>query len=121
MVLEVLTESFSVCHLDGPISLPADGLFFLGRTDREWSLVCPSFAVPADCLMHEDDWRAFRIAETLDFSLVGILAGILKVLEQEGISVFVQSTYCTDYVLVRTEKLADALNALEKAGYRIQF
>lgn len=120
MVLEVLTESFSVCHLDGPISLPADGLFFLGRTDREWSLVCPSFAVPADCLMHEDDWRAFRIAGTLDFSLVGILAGILKVLEQEGISVFVQSTYCTDYILVKSAKLDAALVALAKAGYLVK-
>lgn len=119
MVLEVLTESLSVCRLRGPVPPPAEGLFFLAGTDREWSLVCSASAVPADCLAREDGWRAFRIAGTLDFSLVGVLAGILRVLETAGISVFVQSTYCTDYVLVKAEQLEAALAVLEQNGYTI--
>ncbi len=48
----------------------------------------------------------------LDFNLVGILASLLRPLAADGISVFVLSTYDTDYILVKQENLEKAIRAL---------
>ena len=48
---------------------------------------------------------------------VGVLASIVTPLAEAGISVFAISTFDTDYVLVKTAKLADALEALARAGH----
>jgi hypothetical protein len=40
-------------------------------------------------------------------------------LAREGISVFALSTYDTDYLLVKEEKLAKAIQALREEGYAI--
>ena len=53
----------------------------------------------------------------LDFSLVGVLASITSALAAEGIPIFVVSTFDTDYVLVRSRDLSDALDALRGSGF----
>ena len=55
----------------------------------------------------------------LDFSLVGILAKIASILAEERISIFALSTYKTDYVLVKEERFADALDALGRNGCEV--
>ncbi len=60
-----------------------------------------------------------RITGTLDFSLIGVLAGISAVLAENGIGIFVLSTYDTDYILTKQETCARALQLLAQAGYRI--
>lgn len=55
----------------------------------------------------------------LDFSLIGILASISKILSQNRISVFVISTYDTDYILVKNNAINNAIEALVSEGYRI--
>ena len=120
MKLEVLAPVFSVCRVD---RLPAGALesefCFVGRTDRELSLVCPQDAAPADALAREDGWRAFRVAGVLDFSLTGVLAGLSAALADAGVGIFAVSTYDTDYILVKAENLPRALAALRAAGYEI--
>ena len=54
-----------------------------------------------------------------DLSLIGILAGVANVLKASAISAFVVSTFDTDYVLVKKDKLPDALDALKGGGYHI--
>lgn len=56
---------------------------------------------------------------TLDFSLIGILANISAVLADQGIGIFVVSTYNTDYVLTRADDYENALSALRSEGYEI--
>lgn len=56
---------------------------------------------------------------TLDFSLVGIISRIAGVLSEHGISVFVISTYDTDYILVRASALDEAVAALTSVGHEI--
>lgn len=120
MILQRIHEDLTVCRLDPaePVSLNG-GFYFLSRTDEELSLVCPTADVPANALKREDGWRAFRVAGTLDFSLVGILAKLTAILAAEGIGLFAVSTYNTDYILVKRERFDDALAALSKAGYDI--
>ena len=65
----------------------------------------------------EAGWHMFRIEGTLDFSLIGVLASVTRVLERAGISVFVLSTYDTDYVMVKSEKAAVAEADLRADGW----
>ena len=120
MTLELLPQDFSVCQIENPgqadLTMP---FTFLSRTDEEISLVCESEKAPKDALKREDGWRGLRIAGPLDFSLIGILAKIAGLLAAQKISIFALSTYNTDYVLVKEEKLADALTALTRAGYDV--
>ena len=90
-----------------------------GRTDEEISLVCRTESVPQDTAAREDGWRAFRIQGELDFSLIGILAGISAVLAENRIGIFVVSTYNTDYVLTKADDFERALGLLESRGYGI--
>ena len=118
LTLQILPQPLTVCRaerLDG-FDL-SSGLFFIGRTDEELSLVCETDRAPAATLAREDGWRAMRIVGTLDFSLTGILSRIATVLAVAGVGIFAVSTYNTDYVLVKRENLDRAAEALKLVGY----
>ena len=68
----------------------------------------------------EDGWRALSVdTQTgLDFSLLGIIARVTTILATAEVSVFVMSTFMTDYILVKSEKLDIAKRALEEEGIR---
>jgi hypothetical protein len=120
MELRVLAGRFAVCRLpEGsvPPVPPAEAtLWSLTRRQGETSLVCDEVDAPAGSSV-ESGWGALVVAGVLDFSLVGVLAGLTAVLAAEGISVFVLSTYDTDVILVREESLGAASSALQRAGY----
>jgi hypothetical protein len=59
-------------------------------------------------------WKCFRIVGQLDFSLVGVLAKISKILSDAGISIFAISTFNTDYILVKKDSLENALKVLSE-------
>ena len=67
--------------------------------------MCPECFAPQNALVRDDGWRAMRIEGILDFSLVGILAKLAGVLANQQIPVFAVSTYNTDYLLVKKDKL----------------
>lgn len=120
MKLQLLDVPLTVCRTPDGRSIDWSAPFtFAARTDTEFSLVCPTSAVPAEVLQREDGWRAFRFLGVLDFSLTGILAGIASVLAQTGVAIFALSTYDTDYVLVKEATLERALEALRASGYEI--
>jgi hypothetical protein len=51
------------------------------------------------------------------FSMVGVLASVLAPLAEAGVSIFALSTFDTDHVLVKREKLETAVAALTAAGH----
>ena len=120
LIIEPISIGLSVCkvtnynHVD--LSQP---FVFTGSTDQEMSLVCPTELVPNNTINREDGWRVFRIQGMLEFSLVGILARITKVLASNQIGIFAISTFNTDYILVKEENLDKALTVLKNAGYPI--
>lgn len=121
MKLCILDIAFSVCQTeDFSLIDPERPYVFPQKTRDEHSLVCPTEAVPANCIRREDGWRAFYIAGVLDFSLIGILAGISSVLADAGIGIFALSTYNTDYIFVKEEALGQAVDALSRAGYNME-
>lgn len=121
MTLEVLDYELTVCKVAFVQSLNLySKFFFISRTDDEISLVCETGDTPQHTTDREDGWRAFRIKEQLDFSLVGILSGITSILAANNIGVFAVSTYNTDYFLVKEESLNDAIRALQTEGFFIE-
>ena len=121
MKLEVLPQTFSVCKVADYDGVDFGAPFvFTGATDGEKSLVCPTPLVPADTFARSDGWRAFRVAGTLDFSLVGILAALSKTLADAGVGIFAISTFDTDYILTKAEDLDRALAALRVDGHDVE-
>ena len=122
IILETVPGKFSVCKVPDYTGVDIEQPFvFTGSTDEEKSLVCPTAFVPENTLTRDDGWRAFRIYGELDFSMVGILAGISKILASYEIGIFAISTFNTDYILTKEENYEKALKALKSAGYEIKF
>jgi hypothetical protein len=85
---------------------------------NETSIVCPAEQVP-NGQRSEGPWRAFEIDGPIDFALTGVLASVLDPLAAAGLSIFALSTYDTDWILLRTDKLA-AAGAVLAAHFRIR-
>ncbi len=120
--LSVLPEPLTICHLDAASPTPTwatSGAFYsITRTPDELSIVCPTAAL-APGVIAESEWRAFKIAGPLDFSLVGVLASIAAPLAEAQVSIFSISTYDTDYVLVRAADTERAVDALTSSGHHV--
>lgn len=111
---------FSVCQLEDYSLVNYDSLYyFIEKTGTEKSLVCLTSDVPSNTIKREDGWKAMYIQGTLDFSLIGILSKIADILAKNLISIFVVSTYDTDYLLVKEENFERALDLLKNEGYEI--
>ena len=121
IILEKVPGNFSVCKVPDYTSVDIDQPFvFTGRTDEEKSLVCPTALVPENTITREDGWRALRICGELDFSMVGVLSSITKILADNRVGIFAISTYNTDYVLTKDSDYYRAIEALKTAGYHLK-
>lgn len=120
LTLKILSEELTVCQVHSHADIDTKApVFFVGKTDEELSLVCPTESVPDNAINREDGWRAFRIEGVLDFALTGILAPIAQLMADHAIGIFAVSTFNTDYVLVKAQDLERALALLADAGYEI--
>jgi uncharacterized protein len=99
--------------IPGWLNFASGPLVSVTRTADELSVISPSSAVPYG-VASEAGWSAFRIEGKLEFSEVGILASILDPLAAAGISVLSISTFDTDYILVRTARLEEAMGVLRE-------
>ena len=120
--LEIVPGAFTIHRWAPATPIPADLLAiepcWIARTRDELSIVCSS-AVAVEAQKSDAGWACLRVRGTLDFSLTGILAGITGALADAGISQFALSTFDTDYVLIKAEKLSAAVDALRAADYPI--
>jgi hypothetical protein len=115
--LRLLPHRYAVCRLAADADVPA-AFFSVTRTPDELSVVCAEEDVPEDT-KSEGGWRIFQVAGPLEFSLTGVLAAIAAPLASASVSIFAISTFDTDYVLVKEENLARAVQALRGAGHRV--
>ena len=115
MVIEELRPQFAVCKLQQPV-MPGGRFVSLTVGGGEISLVCEQAHMPPDCIA-ETGWRALRVQGPLEFSLTGVLAELSGALARADISIFALSTYDTDYLLVKHEKLEQAVGALAAQGH----
>ena len=120
--LTVVDGTFAVCRLEADAPIPpwatAGSFFSITRTADELSIVCHQEAVP-EGVGGERGWRCLRVAGTMPFSVVGVLASLAAPLAEAGISVFAVSTFDTDYLLMKDKNLTAALDALRRQGHTV--
>ncbi len=118
--LDVLVEPLAICRLahDAPIPPWATRrpFFTVTRTADELSIICPVAQVEPGVTASRG-WRALKVRGPLDFALVGVLVAIAQPLAAAGVSIMPVATHDTDYLLVREEQLARAIEALVDAGH----
>jgi hypothetical protein len=120
LTLTLLNGRFAICQLRPDAVFPSwvkgSEVWSLTRTPDEMTVVCAEEVIPpgVDC---NTGWRCFRLDGTFDLMLSGVLALITDPLATAGVSVFVLSSYGTDYVLVRSAQLSIATAALTTAGH----
>ncbi len=117
LTLNLHQEELSIVRLSPQAGIPAwldlaaPPLVSVTLTAVEVSIVCPTNLVPRRH-RSEGPWRAFELEGPIDFALTGVLASVLDPLAGAGLSIFALSTYDTDWILVRAEKIAAAQAAL---------
>ena len=122
MKLEILEGTYVVIKLPFDYVLDKkifDFQFFnITKTNSELSLVIrddEDFNFKE--FLFEDDWNIFKFAYNLDFSMVGVLESVIKPLSENDISVFVFSTYETDYVMFKSSNKNKIITILELLDY----
>lgn len=115
--IKILDEKFAICKLSPTSNIPTwiqnKTFYSITKTADELSIVCFEKSVPKN-IISEKGWKAIVVNEELDFSLIGIISSISTSLSKNGISVFVISTFNTDYILIKEEKLKSALTILNE-------
>ena len=122
MNLKLLENKYKVVKLEPNENIPLEkilkeDIYSITRTDEELSIVArEDVDIKSD--IEEKDWRMIKIDGTLDFSLIGILSKISTILANANISIFAISTYNTDYILLKEDKIKEAIKLLKKNGYK---
>ncbi|WP_018349136.1 ACT domain-containing protein [Longispora albida] len=87
-------------------------------TPYETSVMCPAELAPAEATV-EPGWRCFRVVGPVNLTLTGIVAAFSVPLAEARVNIFCFSTYDTDYLLVNSVRLGEAIAALSEAGHRL--
>jgi hypothetical protein len=77
--LSLLKDFYAVCRFPTgtPVAAPSPGSFsLLVQATEETTLVCPLDLAPSEAEI-DAGWRCFRIEQSFDFSVPGILASVL--------------------------------------------
>jgi len=125
LTLEILEGIYCVCkglphHLIDDI-LDKSNFFSLTKTCDEVSVVFNQSLIPDfEEAVYEKDWKVLKVVGPLDFALVGILSNISLLLKNAGISLFVISTYDTDYILVKESSLQQTICVLKEGGHIVR-
>lgn len=120
MKLKILDNKLKVVKLSPNETVPEivyrQDFYSITKTDEELSIVIDKDVnISSDIV--ENNWKAIKIVGTLDFALIGILSRISTILAQAKISIFAISTYNTDYILVKSDKLENAVEILKQNEY----
>ncbi len=120
--LRVHPGLYAACRLPAaeplPIWLPEEPFVSLTRTPDELSVICAEESVPAD-VTAERGLKLIRFEGPFAFEATGILASVAGPLAEAGIPVLAVSTYDTDYVLVKAERIAEAVRVLRREGHEV--
>ncbi|MFZ6874715.1 ACT domain-containing protein [Undibacterium sp. Di27W] len=122
ITLELSAEDYAVSRLAAEAALPAwaDGAGFVSicRSAYELSIVCLAQRVPTD-IISERDWVCYRFVGPFAFGATGIVLSVVRPLSENGIGVFVVSTYDGDHLLIKRHDMPCANILLREAGHTL--
>lgn len=93
-------------------------LFSVTHSSTETSVMCHAGAVP-DGTRTEGPFHLFEVAGPLDFTQVGVLAGLIVPLAAKGITILTTSTYETDWILAPAARADEAEQAWRREGFLV--
>ena len=123
MNLIILKKRYSVYKFKSDCVLPGwvylSDFYSITKTKDELSVIAIQTDSISEKITCSKDWRILKVDGPLDFSLIGIIADISIILKEKKISIFTISTYDTDYILVKQNKLNIGIKALRDKKYTI--
>ena len=123
MNLIVLKKKYSIYKFKSGCVLPdwiyLSDFYSITKTKDELSVIAIQTDSISEKITCSKDWRILKVDGPLDFSLIGIIADISIILKEKKISIFTISTYDTDYILVKQNKLNIGIKALRDKKYTI--
>ena len=118
--IKILNEKFTIHRFSINDAVPGEvygsTFYHICKTEDELSIISDS-NIRLDSPRSESGWSCLKLVGPFEFTQTGILSGVLQVLADIKIGILAISTYDTDYILVKTENLATAKNALQSTGY----
>lgn len=120
--LQIEPDVYGIYRLQKDSSLPEEVLFdrlvSITRSDKELTVVCREQEIKeADA--SDLGWKAIRIDSAFELTATGVIAAISQPIADLGVSLYVVSTFDTDYILIKEENLQMALDHLSSLGHQI--
>lgn len=119
--LYLLDGDYAVTLLPTDAELPdwvrGPGFVNVSFCSDELAVVTLAERVPAD-LKSDGGWRAIKFTGAFGFDQAGVLLSVIRPISEDGLGVFVASTFYRDYLLVRADALERCRALLTKAGHR---
>jgi hypothetical protein len=113
IILIPLNDTYSIYQfadeLEIPVEIISSGFYSITRTQDEISVVT-NCKTDFEILKSSKNWKGFKVDGVLDFSLVGIIHELSKPLKDNGIAVFILSTFNTDYLFVKEENFSKTMD-----------
>jgi hypothetical protein len=103
---------------DVPAWAESATLFSISATATETTIVCAGRSVPRK-VRHEGPFTAYAVEGPIDFAVTGVLHSLLEPLAEAAISVFVVSTYPSDWLLVPTGEADAAAVEWRRRGHTV--
>lgn len=122
ITLRELAGSYAIARLDAADRIPAwtdgDGFVSINRTDDELSIACREERVPSD-IKQDGGWTCYKLQGPFAFGETGIVLSVIQPLSENGIGIFVVSTFDGDYLLIKTTDRPKVRELLQAAGHTL--
>jgi hypothetical protein len=122
VIFTELDDTFAIVRLPPSQEMPrwASGDFVsITRTPDEISIVCRESAVPAE-VKADRGWQCLKLEGPIPLDAIGIAADFTALLARAKVTVFLISTFDTDYVLVKGRAFERAAEALGGGGHSVR-
>lgn len=120
--LQVLEGRYGISRLDGDAVIPtwADGEGFVSitRNGDELSITCRVERIP-EGVRADLDWVCLRFVGPFAFGETGIVLSVVRPLSENGLGVFLVSTFDGDCLLLKSEDLEAGKRLLAAAGHTV--
>ena len=120
--LSLLKYKYGLCTLPNTAPIPdwalTQSLASITRTEKELTIVCQLEILPSQ-YQSGLNWRCFKIDGSFDLNQIGVISSISSPLADAGISIYVISTYDTDYFLIQEQNLEKTISVLSNSGHYI--
>jgi Uncharacterized conserved protein len=120
--LQVLDGRYGISRLSGDAAVPAwadgEGFVSITRNGDELSIVCRVERIPAGT-QSDLSWACLRFIGPFSFGETGIVLSVIKPLSENGLGVFLVSTFDGDCLLLKSEDFSAGRKLLMAAGHTI--